>query len=334
MSGEPATEPVEACILCRGEHAEVVSALDRRRRPLRSVLCADCGLVFNSPVPSDEALQQFYRRAYRLEYKGTAVPSLRQIVRNFQYILAFFEAHSEVLAEAHTCLDVGAGSGEFLFFATALGMRAKGIEPNEGYAAHARDNLGLDVTTSFIEDADYPQGGADFIRLNHVLEHLNRPIESLQAVGRWLAEEGVLYIEVPNIETYARSKSRGNIFHFGHVFNFNPWTLRACAGLAGFEEVESVRVANARSTGTFFRKGRVGTVEEAANPANARRVAELLRQHYAERRIARSAAKMMRKLGRRAGETRTGLRLAEPAAIGAHFVGRYKAAMTGRWAAP
>ena len=334
MSERPASEPGEACILCRGERAEIVSTRDRRRRPLTSVLCAECGLVFNSPVPADAAVEQFYRQAYRLEYKGAAVPSRRQIVRNFKGVLAFFEVNSELLAKARTCLDVGAGSGEFLFFAQAVGMRAIGIEPNEGYAAHARNSLGLDVATSFIQDTDYPQGGADLIRLNHVLEHLNRPVESLRALGRWLAGEGVIYIEVPNIETYARGKSRGNIFHFGHIFNFNPWTLRACAGLAGFEEVESVRAANARSTGTFFRKGRTWTAEEARNPDNAARIAELLRRHYAERRVARTAAKMMRKLRRHAGEMGTGLRLAEPAAIGAHFVARFKTGAAGRMAGP
>jgi len=316
---------VEACILCGGKRARIVSTRDRRRRPLSSVLCMECGLIHNSPIPTDAELEAFYRDTYRLEYKGAAVPSRRQIVRNFTYVKAFFERNAALFANARTCLDVGAGSGEFLFFAKALGMEAKGIEPNEGYAAYARESLGLDVATGFIQNTEYPEGGADLIRLNHVLEHLNRPVDSLRAIGRWLANDGVIYIEVPNIETYARSKSRGHIFHIGHVFNFNPWTLRACAGLAGFEEVESVRAANAGSTGTFFRKGRRWTAEDARNPENAAHVAEALRRHYAERRLAKTAAKLMRKLKRHVGATGTGLRLAEPAAIGAHFVERFKA---------
>ena len=325
MSEATASHPVEACILCGGKRAENVSTRDRRRRPLTSVLCMECGLVYHSPIPTDAELEAFYRDAYRLEYKGAAVPSRRQIVRNFTYVQAFFERNAALFANARTCLDVGAGSGEFLFFAQSLGMEAKGIEPNKGYAAYARESLGLDVATAFIQEADYPQGGADLIRLNHVLEHLNRPVDSLRALGRWLADDGVIYIEVPNIENYADTKSRGNIFHFGHVFNFNPWTLRACAGLAGFEEVESGRAANAGSTGTVFRKGRSWTQDEARNPENAAHVAEALRRHYAERRLAKTAGKLMRKLRRHVGATGTGLRLAEPAAIGAHFVERFKA---------
>jgi SAM-dependent methyltransferase len=324
MSEATVSRSAEACVLCGGEHAEIVSTRDRRRRPLSSVLCMDCGLIHNSPIPTDAEVEAFYREAYRLEYKGAAVPSRRQIVRNFARVLAFFQRNGQLLASARTCLDVGAGSGEFLFFAKSLGMEAKGIEPNKGYAAHARERLGLDVDTAFIQGTDYPEGGADFIRLNHVLEHLNRPVESLRALARWLAEEGLIYIEVPNIESYARGKSRGNIFHFGHVFNFSPWTLRACLGLAGFEEVQSVRAANARSTGSFFRKGRRWTAEEARNPENAAHVADLLRRHFAELRLSTKAAKLMRKLRRQVRATGTGLRLDEPAAIGAHFVERFK----------
>jgi len=329
MTARYAAQPEEACALCGGRNAETVSTRDRRRRPLTSMLCLDCGLVYSSPVPSDPVVERFYRDRYRLEYKGAALPSRRQIVRNFKYVLGFFERNAALLADARTCLDVGAGSGEFLFFARALGMRAAGIEPNEGYAAYARESLGLDVSTAFIQDADYPQGGADFIRLNHVLEHLNRPVESLKALGRWLADDGVIYIEVPNIEDYADTKSRGNIFHFGHIFNFSPWSLRACAGLAGFEELEAVREANARSTGSFFRKGRSWTVEEAANPDNAARVAGGLRRHYAERRLGRTTAKMMRKLRRHTEEIGDGLRFSDPAAIGAHFVERFKQGPAG-----
>lgn len=330
MRERAAPETAQACPLCGGGDGRVVSTRDRRRRSLVSILCLDCGLVYNSPIPGDAEVERFYRDAYRLEYKGAAVPSRRQIVRNFKHVMDFFQRNSELLAQARTCLDIGAGSGEFLFFASALGMEAKGIEPNEGYAAHARENLGLDVATSFIHDTDYPRGGADLIRLNHVLEHLNRPVESLKVIGRWLADDGIIYIEVPNIEDYARSKSRGNIFHFGHIFNFNPWTLRASAGLAGLEEVAGVRAANAYSTGTFFRKGPSWTAEQARNPDNAARVAAALRRHYAELRLTRTAAKMISKLKRHADETGTGLRLAEPAAIGAHFVARFKEGPAGR----
>jgi SAM-dependent methyltransferase len=321
---------VETCILCGGEHAEIVSTRDRRRRPLTSMLCTDCGLICNSPIPTDAEVEAFYRDAYRLEYKGAAVPSRRQIVRNFKRVLSFFQRNAQLFANARTCLDVGAGSGEFMYFAKSLGMEAKGIEPNKGYAAYARESLDLDVDTASIQDTDYPERGADLIRLNHVLEHLNRPVESLKALSRWLANDGLIYIEVPNIERYARGKSRGNIFHFGHVFNFSPWTLRACAGLAGLEEVESVRVARAGSTGTFFRKGRTWTAEEARNPENAASVAEMLRRHYAERRFAGKARKLMRKFRRQLCATGTGLRLSEPAAIGAHFVDRFKQSTSGQ----
>lgn len=314
----------ERCVLCRGTEHTVVSRRDRKRRPLTSVMCQGCGLVFNSPVPDDATLAEFYSERYRLEYKGMFEPRRRQVVRNFAGVLEFFRANWPLMADAGTCLDVGAGSGEFLFFAQNTGLRAVGLEPNRAYAAYCRERLGLDVTTGFIGDFDYPAGGAGLIRLNHVLEHLNDPVASLRALRRWLADDGLLHVAVPNIEIYAEAKSRGNMFHFGHVFNFNPWTLRACAGLAGLEEVEELRARNAAMTGTFFRKGRTWTAEEARNAGNAVRVREPIARHYSEWRIRRALAKLGRKLGRGAGETRTGTAFGDPARIGAHFVAQFR----------
>lgn len=312
------------CVLCGGEDHALVSRHDRHRRPLTSLMCRGCGLVFNWPIPDEATLAAFYSDRYRLEYKGDAAPRSRQIVRNFNRVLDFFSANWPLMAGARTCLDIGAGSGEFLYFARGLGMQARGVEPNRAYAAFCRDRFGLDVTTGFVGGFDYPDGGADLIRLSHVLEHLSDPVGSLRMVRRWLADDGIIHIEVPDIEVYADQKTRGNMFHFGHIFNFSAWTLRACAGLAGLEEAAELRATPAAGTATFFRKGRVWTAAEARNPAAAARVLGRLDRHYARRRVVHSVAKLGRKLNRRAGELRTVLTLGDPARIGAHFVARFR----------
>ena len=130
---------------------EVVSERDRRGNPLCTVLCAKTGLVRNDPVPDDEELAKFYSEEYRIAYKGAERPRRRQILRNFRRATSHIRRFWDIIEPAETVLDVGAGSGEFLFLMQYLGKRAIGIEPNKGYSAWCREELRIDVRTAHLE---------------------------------------------------------------------------------------------------------------------------------------------------------------------------------------
>ena len=268
------------CILCGGDAHDTVSSRDRRGKPLTTKLCLGCGLVFNDPIPGDEALRGFYAERYRLDYKGSARPRPRQILRNFRRAERFLKRHAERFAGTRL-LDVGAGSGEFLFLARRLGCTVRGIEPSRAYAAHCREELGLDVTTADIEPGRFPAASFERIRLHHVLEHLNDPVRGLAILAEWLTADGLLHVEVPDIEGYARLKSRGNLFHYGHIFNFNLHTLRAAAGLAGLAEHGAGARSHAQAVGGFFARGAAWERARVRCPDNAAGVKAALAGHYA-----------------------------------------------------
>lgn len=305
---------------------EVVSETDRHGRPLRTVIDTQTGLVRNDPIPGDAELAKFYAEDYRTSYKGSEKPRRRQILRNFRRVASHVREFADILAGAEKILDVGAGSGEFAFLMQSLGKAVTGIEPNAGYAAYCRVDLGLDVRSEHLDARLFQAGAFDLIRLNHVLEHLNDPVRYLSMIAEWLTPEGVLYVEVPNIETYAREKSRGNMFHFGHIYNFNPWTLRAAAGLAGLEEAEETAARSRNTTGVFFRRtGRVAEV--VANPENAARVREIIQRHYDGGFSKGKAAKPFIKLGQRIEEIITGAVLGTPRRIGDKVAAKLRAAL-------
>lgn len=299
-----------------GTH-EVVSESDRSGRPLRTVICMETGLVRNDPVPDDAELERFYAADYRVAYKGAGKPRRRQILRNFRRTAAWVRTYRDILDGANRVLDVGAGSGEFAFLMTRLGKTVRGIEPNARYAAWCREQLGLDIRTAHLAPDLFAPQQFDLIRLNHVLEHLNDPVKHLGWIARWLAPGGLLYVEVPNIETYCREKSRGRMFHYAHVFNFNPWTMRACAGLAGLAEASETAQRSSGTTGAFFRPddsaARSTTTE---NRQNARHVRSMIQAHYRGEFGKRRMAKPFLKIANQVEETLTGLTLGRPAAIG------------------
>lgn len=315
--------PYSSCPVCGSSDAREVSDRDRRGAPLSTVLCRACGHVHNDPIPSEAELIEFYGSRYRIDYKGAAKPRGRQIARNFARVEAFWRAHADVLTGRPRMLDVGAGSGEFLFFAQGLGYEARGIEPNAGYAAYCREDLGLNVATADLASLEQDSTVYDFIRLNHVLEHLRDPVDALWRISAKLAPGGVLYVEVPDVFAYARLKSRGGMFHYGHISNFSPWTLRAAAARAGLAEFPDTADAMADLTAAFFIPGPTMAVEDAVNPENAHRVAAALEAHQASSRPPLAVlSRLVQKLVLRAGEMRLASSLSEPARIGEHYMSR------------
>ena len=104
-----------------------------------------------------------------------------------------------------------------------------GIEPGESFAAHARKAYGVEVISKPWREVELPVGGFDVITADHVLEHLREPITALKRLRDWLADNGAIYIAVPNGE--AKRDRSFQHFHFAHVHTFTPKTLLH-AGLA------------------------------------------------------------------------------------------------------
>ncbi len=141
-------------------------------------------------------------------------------------------------------------------------------------------------------------------------------------ISVWLAPGGVFYVEVPNIESYCRTKSVGNMFHYGHIWNFNPWTLRTAAGLAGLVEVPETTVRSQNTTGVFFREGPVLDPIHASNTENGESVLAIIRQHYDGAFRKGRAKKPFAQIAARVEETLTGFMAGSPRDIGSKLAQR------------
>ncbi|HET9160745.1 MAG TPA: class I SAM-dependent methyltransferase [Caulobacteraceae bacterium] len=200
-------------------------------------------------------------------------------------------------------LDVCAGTGEFAFLAKHLGLDVEVLEPNPDYAIHCNRILGLDVQTHTFWDTDYPAGSFDIIRIHHLLVHARDPLGQLRRLQDWLKDDGLLYIELPNLEADAAARSRGALFDAGHVMNFNPATLRSALGVAGFTEAEQTTERHKGTTAGFFRKSNPGDrVRYVAG--NAQRVSDAITKHYARAKPHASLGRLVEAIASRAAERR------------------------------
>jgi SAM-dependent methyltransferase len=135
--------------------------------------------------------------------------------------------------EQFKLVDIGSGSGEFLYMALKAGFDASGIEPHAGYCEYTKQSLGLNVVNTTLEKAGFIEESFDIINLNHVLEHMPAPLDTLCALRSLLKKDGIIMIDVPDISLC--SHAPWTQFHFAHIYNFNSMTLKALVEKAGFE---------------------------------------------------------------------------------------------------
>lgn len=95
-------------------------------------------------------------------------------------------------------LDIGCGTGDFLFRANQEGWKVFGFEPNEKAKAISKSkNINL------IDDLDsFEKHTFDVITMWHVLEHVPDLDKQIKQIKSLLKPNGILIIAVPNFKSY------------------------------------------------------------------------------------------------------------------------------------
>lgn len=269
------TECPIPCNLCGSTDVEVIGTRDRDGHPLRTTICRRCGLVWSNPRPAEDEVRRYYSSEYRLHYKGHSTPSMRHVARSARGALNRYRALVPYIKSGARILDAGAGGGEVVYVLRALGFDASGLEPDEQYARHAREVLGVPVATGFVQDAEFPAKRFDVVTMYHALEHVEDPSAILVRLRSWMVDNGVLLIEVPNVEAVCMAP--GHRFHFAHFYNFNRGALEALARKAGFETVSITTSSDGGNLMGVFKA--VEPAPPQFDAANYARVAGVVKGH-------------------------------------------------------
>lgn len=231
-------------------------------------------------------MRRYYSGEYRLEYKGQATPSLRHTARSGRGALNRYRSLAPFLKPGDRILDAGAGGGEVVYILRRKGFEASGLEPDEQYARYAREQLGVPVETGFVQDIAFPEHSFNVITLYHALEHVEDPSRILATLRTWLTEDGLLLVEVPNVE--ATCISPGHRFHFAHFYNFNRETLEALGRKVGFDSVQTTTSPDGGNLISVFRHA-PGPCAITGLEGNYAQVAGCVRSHTAARYYASPA---------------------------------------------
>ena len=161
--------------------------------------CIQCGLLFLSPQPDEEEIQQYYPDEY-IPFQ-TAIQDERSWLRRTDRRYGLYKrcrAIQQLTSKPGRILDVGCATGIFLDGMQQRGWEPNGVEPSSFAAEYARRRFGLDVHLGYLEDAHFPDQYFDVITFWDVIEHVPSPMLILQEVERILKPGGWLVLSMPN----------------------------------------------------------------------------------------------------------------------------------------
>jgi 2-polyprenyl-3-methyl-5-hydroxy-6-metoxy-1,4-benzoquinol methylase len=245
-----------ACNLCGSDDQEKLRVKDRDGYQSYKSICRECGLIYANPLPTIEELQEYYKKRfdnkrimglngpYELKLRRIYRAALRAIYR-YNRIKPFLKAGSRIL-------DTSACAGEFVYLLNAKGFKVRGVEQNPYFIEYARSELGINLENQFLDEINFEAKSFDIITAHHILNLCLDPLAVLRKYHKFLSDDGVLNLEVPNIEAQYTSPHRR--FRFKHFYNFNLYTIQALARRAGFEVINTVIIPESMHINIIFKK--------------------------------------------------------------------------------
>ena len=201
------------------------------------VTCVPCGAVYADGIPSQAAIDAYYRESSKYEYLETAGEQpdwqLRwhnDVVDSLVSFLPDTNAH---------IVDIGCANGDLLGMLADRGYRhVLGVDPAPGSSEAAERLHGVRVIAGDVLALPPEAQGADCVILSAVLEHLRDVREALRVVTAALAAKGVVYVEVPDLGDFASTVVPPfQQFSVEHINYFTAGSLLNAAAFAGLESV-------------------------------------------------------------------------------------------------
>jgi SAM-dependent methyltransferase len=137
-------------------------------------------------------------------------------------------------------LDVGSSRGQFLNWCgdNFNQLNLFGIEPDGRFAQTNFSNQTQVEVSNLLSSNLTKERKYDFIFCNHTLEHFDDARRNLEHLRNIISDQGILWIDVPNLEGIKDQMGLEEFFLDKHTFHFEPTTLRNMLQSVGFEIVE------------------------------------------------------------------------------------------------
>jgi SAM-dependent methyltransferase len=198
------------------------------------VVCGTCGAGFADDIPSQEAFDAYYREMSKYEYHQRDGAESEYDQRRLAIIADLLAPF--IPSPRARILDVGCATGRLLALLRERGFPdVHGLDPSPACAAAAGRLYGVPVRTTTLSRLHESGETFDVVILVGVLEHIQDLDTALREVRDVLSPEGLVYVEVPDVYTFADwPNAPFQDFSTEHINFFSPVSLANLMGRHGF----------------------------------------------------------------------------------------------------
>lgn len=199
--------------------------------------CKQCGLIFLNPMLTASELDKCYSETY-YSYVNFMKKDKRSWFKKLYDKITLEKMYTPGLPRKAKILDIGCGSGKWLYDMKQKGYIVSGCEVSETAAKTGKETAGIDIFPGQLIDSNYKSKNFDYIRMHHSFEHIYNPNETLQEIKRILKDNGRLYIAVPNIDSWWGNIFKQYWYYLGapiHVYNYSKNSLMKILEQNGFK---------------------------------------------------------------------------------------------------
>ncbi len=215
--------------------------------------CERCRALFTNPQLSPKELKRYYPEDYYAFDKiRTAVESRKtrlmillysvyyhDLLHNplFKYLFLpiKFLVRGTKVHPGKKLLDVGCGSGQFLYEMEICGMDVYGIEPGKIFKSD------FNIKPDLIK-AKHKKESFDLVTMNHVLQHVDNPKEMIKDIHRILKQDGLFIVSISNLRSLAHALFKEDWFQLDvprHLFNLSDKILIRFLEGNGFKVIKN-----------------------------------------------------------------------------------------------
>jgi 2-polyprenyl-3-methyl-5-hydroxy-6-metoxy-1,4-benzoquinol methylase len=204
------------------------------------VYCRKCQMGFTDPYPTEETSGFLYEEKSSADFdriQESVVDRFKDLPARNIFRRLFPERN---LSSIRRVLDFGCGNARFAASArdvfSAAEVHAVDFQPEPPPQLKTGHAARLEYKT--VHQFDASDCAYDLIILRHVLEHSHHPVSLIRKLAARLQPDGVLYIEVPNLDSGCGrlfGKYWKGFYVPRHIFHFTPASLTRVLAMAGLE---------------------------------------------------------------------------------------------------
>ncbi len=202
--------------------------------------CKGCGHHFlNAHFSGDETVQ-LYTQYYPRSSFSTDDYKPATYTKDFRsWFNGEERAYSHVLPNSRV-LDVGCGFGETLGYHKSRGCEVYGIDADENILRIA-ERYGFNAKAGVFADKMFDEKFFDFVTMDQVIEHTDKPVQTLQNLYKILKPGGKLILSFPNDRGWGARLFKKAWIHWHtpyHLQFFSKASLKLAAEKSGLKVEE------------------------------------------------------------------------------------------------